>query len=368
MTCNRCEWFWSGADTAVVSDWLRDYFQLSATQWHEAYYSYHQQHALRHLMTVASGLDSMVIGESQILGQMKAAIQKATDDQCSGKILQQVFAAVFAAAKRVRTQTGIGSKPASVAYAAVSLTKCIFNDVTSLTVLLVGAGDTIDTVMKHFQKLGVSRFIVANRTLENAVALAQTCQGLAVNLQELTTYLPQADVVVTATTSPEMIIFKHDISHAIRLRKRPMHLIDLAVPRDIDAAVGSIDGVYLYNVDDLQKVVEQNKQDRLDFFATAQHIIEEELATFLKRQQIRHIDPVICAYRSKMENIRDIELEKAKRLLENGVNSEEVLLRLANDLTNKFMHEPTTALRSVTQHQSNDVMSFLRRLFNLEPV
>lgn len=362
MTCNRCEWFWTGAHPEKVQQWLQQYYQFPAAEWDNTAYLYQAEAALKHAMQVACGLDSMMLGEPQVLGQMKAAFHQAVAANVASKQLQQIFNAVFATAKKVRTQTALGSKPSSIAYAAASLAKYIFNDLPSLTVLLVGAGDTIELVAKHFHKFGVTRFIAANRTLTHAQTLITPYAGLAINLEQIADYLPKADIVVTATASLQPIITRRQVAQTMQSRRRPLHLIDLAMPRNIEAESSKIEGVYLYNIDDLQQSIAQSQAEQATMVNVAKQMVDEQLAAFIATLHGRKADPMICAYRTKMEQFRDVELEKALRSLENGSSAEEVLNRLAYGLTNKFLHEPTTLLRSASQQPtSSDLINTLKR-------
>jgi glutamyl-tRNA reductase len=355
MTCNRSEWFWSGGDPVNVQMWLADYFQIPIQEWLTVTYLHSRNLAVRHLMRVAAGLDSMMLGEPQIFGQLKTAFQQMQQIDGAGYVAQTVFPAIFAAAKKVRSQTTIGARPTSVAYAAVNLARCIFSDFSALTLLLVGAGETMELAAKHFTKSGVKHLLATNRTFENAEQLAATYHGEAIAFEQLNNHLARADIIVSATASPTAIITQADILVAMRQRRRPLYIIDLAMPRDVEASVGNIDGVYLYNLDDLQAMVDEAQAGREGVIAHANSIIERELTLFTAKQRTRNVVPEICNYRSRMEQLRDNEMQKALQQLKNGIPAEQVLTRFATALTNKFMHEPTVLLRALSEESvTND--------------
>ncbi|MFN7096629.1 MAG: glutamyl-tRNA reductase [Gammaproteobacteria bacterium] len=349
MTCNRSEWYWSGGDHHEAHTWLAKHFNIPLSTWTAATYLHSRQEAVGHLMKVAAGLDSMMVGESQIFGQLKAAFQQMQQVNPVNQAAKIVFPVVFAAAKKVRNQTMLGARPTSIAYAAVNLARCIFSDFSALTLLLVGAGETIELAAKHFTKAGIKHMITANRTLEHAQQLAATWQGEAIALSQLSQHLARADIIVSATASPSPIITQANIALAMRQRCRPLYLIDLAMPRDIDADVGKIDGVYLYNLDHLQTIVDEAQVGREEAIKQAYHIIASELAEFTAKQKTREIVPEICDYRNKMTQMRDQEIQKALQQLRNGIPAEQVITRFANVLTNKFMHKPTVLLRALTE-------------------
>lgn len=348
MTCNRSEWFWSGSSPAIVQAWLANYFALEQSEFCAATYLHSRHDAVRHFMVVAAGLDSMMLGEPQIFGQIKTAFLQMQQAGSVGEVTQTVFPVIFAAAKKVRTQTAIAARPTSIAYAAVNLARCIFTDFSPLTLLLVGAGETTELVAKHFTKLGIKHLIAANRTLENAQQLAATYAGEAITLDQLSTHLPRADIIVSATASPIPLIKQNDIAAAMRQRRRPLYLIDLAMPRDIEASVGEIDGVYLYNLDALQSMVAEAREDRDIELKRANDIIQRELQLFTARMRTREITPDICDYRNRMQQLRDNEVQKALQQLKNGLPADEVLTRFAMTLTNKIMHEPTVMLKALS--------------------
>lgn len=354
MTCNRSEWFWSGSDPVEVVLWLANYFNIPISKWQNISYLHSRNAAIRHLIGVAAGLDSMMIGEPQIFGQLKTAFQQMQQVGHAGYITQIVFPAIFAAAKKVRSQTTIGARPTSVAYAAVNLARCIFSDFSALTLFLVGAGETVDLAAKHFTKAGISHLLATNRTFDNAKQIVAPYQGEAIEFEQLKNHIARADIIVTATASPAAIITHSDIQLAMRQRRRPLYIIDLAMPRDVEAAVGSIDGVYLYNLDDLQNMVDEAQAGREAVLIEANSIIEREVALFSAKQRMRGVVPEICKYRNKMEQLRDNEMQKALQQLKNGVPAEQVLARFATALTNKFMHEPTVFLKALSEPVTND--------------
>lgn len=348
MTCNRSEWFWSGCPSEIVQAWLTNYFNLQSAELDDALYLHSNNQAVRHLIVVASGLDSMMLGEPQIFGQMKAAFLQMQEINGLGCIAKRIFPFVFSAAKKVRTQTAIGTKPNSVAFAAINLARCIFDDVASLRLLLVGAGETTELVAKHFAKLGVKTLIAANRTLENAQQLANQYNGQAITLDQLSDHLGNADIIISATASEIPLIKANDIAAVMSDARRPLYIIDLAMPRDVEPAVRQIAGVHLYNLDDLQAIVNDAEAGRTAETQQAYAIINQEMTAFTLQMRTRAIVPEICSYRNRMEQERDGELQKALQQLKVGVPPEEVLKRFATILTNKFMHEPTLMLRALS--------------------
>ncbi|NNM58392.1 MAG: glutamyl-tRNA reductase [Legionellales bacterium] len=356
MTCNRSEWFWSGSAPECVQAWLARYFNLAAAELEGALYTHSDNQAVRHFIVVASGLDSMMLGEPQIFGQMKAAFLQMQIVSEIGCVAKRVFPFVFSAAKKVRSQTAIGTKPNSVAYAAINLARCIFNDLAPLTLLLIGAGETTELVAKYFAKSGIKQLIAANRTFENAEQLAIQYGGQAIRLDELSTYLGAADIIVSATASQLPLLKESDIATVMRQPRRPLYIIDLAMPRDVEPAVGQIEGVHLYNLDDLQAIVNDAEVSRSAEIQQAYAIINQEMTSFMLQLRTRESVPEICSYRSRMEQERDIEVQKALQQLRVGVSPEEVLIRFATVLTNKFMHEPTLMLRALSL-SSEEILS-----------
>lgn len=368
-TCNRTEIYASSAfDVQTLFDWLVAHTAISADELARCYYCYRDDDAIGHMMKVAGGLDSLVLGEPQILGQMKSAFAVARAAGTIGSELHSTFQQVFNIAKRVRSETAIGENPVSVAYAAVSLAQQIFSNLQQDTALLIGAGETIELVARHLAEQGIARMIVANRTLERAQQLAQEFGAEAILLAEIPDHLHRADIVISSTASQLPILGKGAVESALKQRKhKPMFMVDIAVPRDIETQVSELDDVYLYTVDDLHSVIDESKKSRLAAADKAAIIIAEGVELY--RRQVRTLDAVatVKAYRRQAENLRDTELQKALRALESGTDAEQVLHQLARNLTNKIIHTPTTSLKDASANGREDVIRVAQELFDLSP-
>ena len=372
-TCNRTEMFFVEEDNAEVAlenalQWLAEYHHLDAEVIRDSCYEFVGEPALEHMIQVASGLDSMVLGEPQILGQMKSAYAVAEEAGTVGSDLLRIFPRVFAVAKRVRTDTAIGENPVSVAYAAVDLAGHIFADMAKTRALLVGAGETIDLVARHLVDSGVSQIVVANRTLGRARELAQRFGAEAVLLADIPEQLIDADIVISSTASQLPILGKGAVEHALKQRKhRPVLMIDLAVPRDIEAQVGELKDAYLYTVDDLREIVEQNLRSRQDEARRADLIVAEGVLEY--KQELRSRDAVdtVKALRSRAEHMRDIEVEKALKALARGDAAEQVLSTMARGLTNKLIHSPSIELKRASAEGRQEVLAVARELLGLAP-
>jgi len=368
-TCNRVELYCEVADanSAAVIDWLRRYHHLDAKQFDNYLYIHPDALAVRHMLRVASGLDSMVLGEPQILGQLKDAYAAASHAGTVGAMLNRLFQHTFAVAKHVRTDTAIGSSPVSVAFAAVSLAKQIFGDLAGNTALLIGAGETIELVARHLKENGIGHIIVANRTVERAQNLATQFKGVAIALPEIPEQLANADIVVSSTASPLPILGKGAVERAIKKRKhRPMFMVDIAVPRDIEPEVADLPDIYLYSVDDLQEVINENLQSRREAARQAEEIIDTQVEHFMA--WIQSLDGVstICAVREKAKCYQDGVLEKARRQLATGADPEQVLKAVARLLTNKLIHDPSVQIRQACAAGRSDLAKAARELFNVE--
>ena len=367
-TCNRTEIYCSAENQNTVDllGWLSRYHALPVDQITGCAYEFWNDAAVRHLMRVASGLDSMVLGEPQILGQLKSAYAVAQQANTVGPELGRLFQHTFSAAKQIRTDTGIGTNPVSVAYAAVKLAKHIFSDLRKTTVLLIGAGETVELVARHLSEQGVGSMIVANRTLSRANALAEEFRARAVTLGDIPLVLSQADIVISSTASPLPILGKGAVEHALKLRKRqPMFMMDIAVPRDIEEEVGQLPDVYLYTVDDLQQVVDENRRAREEAAAQAESLVDRCTRQFM--DSLKSLDAVgtIRAYRDTLEQLRLAEYERALQLLRTGASPEEVLQRMSRALVNKVMHTPTTQLRQAAEQGRLDQLEWAQHLLGV---
>ncbi|WP_372986576.1 glutamyl-tRNA reductase [Marinobacter sp.] len=367
--CNRTELYLAGDDDCapMVLRWLAGFHNLDAGELEEAVYVHRDADAVRHVMRVAAGLDSMVLGEPQIFGQLKDAYALARKHGASGSFLSRMFEQTFSVAKRVRTQTAIGENPVSVAYAAVSMAHHIFSDLSRNRALLIGAGKTIELVAQHLSEAGVKDFVVANRTLERAQSLAEAHGGKGIVLSEIPDYLPDVDIIISSTASPLPILGKGAVERALKKRKhRPYFMVDIAVPRDIEPEVASLADVYLYTVDDLRQVIEENIRSREGAAREAENLVTDGVQAFLN--QLRALDAVstLKQFRQRAETLRDAETEKALRALRNGSDPETVLRSLARGLTNKLLHEPSVQVRKATTEGRTEVTEWLRELHQLD--
>ena len=348
-TCNRTELYCSVDNEeriAQIIDWLAEYHGLDKQDLRKYCYSHIEADSVRHVMRVASGLDSLVLGEPQILGQVKSAYAVSQEGTCLGSELESLFQRVFSIAKRVRTDTAIGENPVSIAFAAVSLAQRIFADIRQSTALLIGAGQTIELVARHLKENGVKRLIVANRTLARAEKLATDLQAEAILLGDIGDYLSQADIVISSTASQLPIIGKGMVERATAQRRHaPILLVDIAVPRDIEPEVEEVKDAYLYTVDDLHSVIEENVKARQDAAKAAESIIDEGVELYLRALESRKVSDLIVTFRQAAESIKNQELEKALKSLETGQAPEQVMTKLAHGLMNKLIHAPTRYLR-----------------------
>ena len=365
-TCNRTELYCvtSEDNDRAIIQWFSHFHGLDEDQIKEHLYLHAHEETIRHAMEVASGLDSMVLGEPQIAGQMKDAYAMAKENGTIGLLLGKLYQRAFAVSKQVRTDTDIGSSPVSVAFAAVSLAKQIFGDLTQTTVLMVGAGETIELAARHLHSQGVNKIIIANRSVERAQKLADEFQGEAINLQSISEHLHRSDIVIASTASPLPIIGKGTVERALKKRKHePIFMVDLAVPRDVEPEVNELDDVYLYSVDDLQSVIAENMENRMQAAEQAREIIDVQVSHFLDWQKSLGAVDIIAQVRQNTQDISSEVLNKAKKQLAAGQNAEEVLDFLANTLTNKFLHQPCTKLRQASQEERDDILKVAKDLF-----
>jgi glutamyl-tRNA reductase len=372
-TCNRTELYAIApedsnlADKALeLIDWMANYHHLSAQELHQCAYHHESAQALRHLVQVASGLDSMVLGEPQIFGQLKSAYAVAGEAGSVGSEFGRLFPRIFSIAKRVRTDTAIGENPVSVAYAAVDLAGHIFSDLSQCNALLVGAGETVELVARHLIEAGVSRIVIANRTLGRARELAQQFGAEAVLLAEIPDQLRDADIVITSTASQLPILGKGAVEQALKVRKhRPYLMVDIAVPRDIESQVGELRDVYLYSVDDLREIVDQNMLSRRSEACKADLIIDEGVRLYV--EEVRSLGAVdaVKEYRKMAEQLREQELQRAQRALARGEDPQQIMARLARAITNKLIHAPTAGLKQASAEGRQDILHSAYKLLGL---
>ena len=367
-TCNRTELYCGiEGDGKPVVEWFGDYHHLNADEVQPFLYTHPDKLAVRHMLRVASGLDSLVLGEPQILGQMKQAYNAANQAGTVGRLLNRLFQHTFSVAKQVRTDTAIGASPVSVAFAAVNLAKQIFSNLDQHTALLIGAGETIELVARHLHENNIGRIIVANRTVEKAHALAAEFGGYAIALSEMPEHLAEADIVISSTASQLPILGKGAVESALKARKhKPMFLVDIAVPRDIEPEVGTLKDVYHYTVDDLGEIIQENLQSRRDAAQQAEEIIDTEVSHFMG--WLRSLDSVdtIRRYREIGDTLSQQATEHAVRQLKAGKDPEQVMHELARQLTNKLMHSPCVAMKQAGFDGRTELLDAAQELLNIQ--
>ena len=365
-TCNRTEVYFHGDDPAVVGRWLEDVHGLPERALTPYVYTLPHDKAVAHAFRVASGLESMVLGEPQILGQMKQAVRTAEAAGSLGLVLNRLFQRTFAVAKDVRTQTDIGSASISMAAAAVKLAQRIFSSLTDARLLLIGAGEMIELAATHFAAQHPKSITVANRTLERGEKLAHRFGAEAITLTELPERLAQFDLIVTCTASSLPIIGKGTLERVVRQRRhRPVFIADLAVPRDVESEAAKLDDVFLYSVDDLTAIVKDNLSIRREAVAEAERMIAAQTSHFLHWLEGRTIVPTIAALSRHHEDVRAAEIERARRALANGASPEQVLEALARGLTNKLLHGPLAALNAAGEAERAELIALLSRVYRL---
>jgi len=378
-TCNRTEIYCSSphgeaqdADLqaaqqkAVLSQWMASHHGIDPQELNGALYCLGADQAVQHTMRVASGLDSLVLGEPQILGQMKSAYAVAQEAGTVGSELGRLFRQTFSIAKRVRTDTAIGENPVSVAFAAVRMAQHIFADLSQSRALLIGAGETIELVARHLHQAGVENITLANRTLARAQNLAQEFHADAVLLEDIPTVLPQADIIISSTASPLPILGKGAVEKALKKRRhKPMFMVDIAVPRDIEEEVAELSDVYLYTVDDLRDIIEENVRSREDAARQAEELILSGVDHYMR--ELKTLDAVntLTDLRSHVDRVKEDQLSKALKQLSNGADAEKVLRQFAHTFSNKLLHAPTKSLRKAGAEGRLEALDWTRELFQL---
>lgn len=374
-TCNRVEFLFTADSAQEGIEELSNKISteigqpLSTIQGH--IYVYYNLEAVKHIFKVASSLDSMVVGEPQILGQIKDAYRESVDHRTSSVILNRLLHKSFSVAKRIRTETKIGSYAVSISYAAVELAKKIFGSLENKAVLLIGAGEMAELAAEHLINNGVSKIYVANRTLERAVELATRFRGSTIPFDQIPENLSKVDIIISSTGASGFILEYDEIKSRMRARRnRPLFFIDIAVPRDIEPTVGDIDNVYLYDIDSLQGLVELNLNERRKEAEQAEHIIEEEALKFDNWLKTLEVVPTIVALREKAEKIRQQELRKSLlQLSNNAQNIEECLEVLTKSIINKLLHDPILFLKRKSIRDSKNLyVDLVQSLFNLHEI
>ena len=364
-TCNRTEIYCHAQEPEAVANWLADYHRLALDRVSPHLYCHPDEHAVIHAFRVASGLDSLVLGEPQILGQLKHAVRTAEAAGTVGLVLNKLFQKSYSVAKEVRTQTDIGSASISMAAASVKLARRIFSTLEETHLLLIGAGEMIDLAATHFAATSPRSITVANRTLSRGKELAARFGANAITLAELPEQLARFDIIVTSTASSLPILGKGLLERAVKARKhRPVFIVDLAVPRDVEPEARELDDVFLYSVDDLSALVRDNHKLREGAIREAEAIILEQSTSFVQWLESRTVVPTLRALREHGEEIRSAELERARRLLANGADSAEALEHLSRALTNKFLHAPSQALNQAGAAERAEMLALYQRIFD----
>lgn len=365
-TCNRTELYTHHVDQAWLLQWMAEMQGISVDELKPHFYCYEQQTAVEHIMRVASGLDSMVLGEPQILGQMKKAVTVAKETGCVGQQLGRLFQQVFSATKMVRAETNIGVNAVSVAYSAVNLAKKIFSSLSDCRVLLIGAGETIALSAVHLHAQGVKRIVIANRHPEKAAELAAQVNGHCVAISDVPVYLKEVDVVMSATASQLPLLGKGAVESALKARKhKPIFMVDLAMPRDIEPEVGGLEDIYLYNIDDLKQVIDDNYASRQQAAKQGEAIISLQAAHYMRQLKSLNAVETVRDLREHFSDVNAKELQKALEKLKRGQAVDEVMTSYSHALLNKLLHHPSKQLRQAAYDGRLDMMVLVRELFNL---
>jgi len=372
-TCNRVEICAATGDPEKGVDEIKGFlaFQhhLPLSEFEDTLYVLHGEELVRHIFRVAASLDSMVVGEPQILGQIKGAYRTAHASRTTGTLLNKLLHKAFSVAKRVRTETSIGNRAVSVSFVAVELAKRIFANLEGREVLIVGAGEMCELAVQHLVREGVKRVLVTNRTWERAMELAERFHGEAIPFSELPNTLLRADIVISSTGSPDFVVKREEVSDIIRKRKNsPLFFIDIAVPRDIDPQVNTIDNVYLYDIDDLQEVAEANIKDRLQEARTAEAIVAIEVEKFCRWYESLELVPTIISLQEKMEKIREKELRKTLSALPQlSAKERKAMEALSEAIANKILHDPITLLKKTSLNSDREAyVDVVKKLFRLD--
>ena len=372
-TCNRVEIYARAncQDSAIkaIKQFICDFHEVSPVELEDHFYSYRNEEAVEHLFRVSSSLDSMILGEAQILGQVKDAYSLAKDLRSTGLVLNQLFEKAFSIAKKVREETGIAERSVSISSAAVELAQKIFDDLENRTVMLVGTGEMAELAAKHLISYGVKTVYVTSRTYDRAANLARTLNGSALDFEAFKNELHRADIVITSTSAPNFIIKKEIVEKAIHERKnKPIFFIDIAVPRDIEPDVNDLENVYLYDIDDLHVVVSANIKEREKEAENAMNFISQEVTKFNNWVGALDAVPTIVEIRKKAENIRKQEIEKTlKKISHLSEDDKQLLRQMSSSMINKILHKPTIKLKQKTQSEDGHVyLKAIRHLFHLD--
>jgi glutamyl-tRNA reductase len=371
-TCNRVEIIFVTDDKAqavrAAKVFISDFNKIPLDRFENSLYVHENEAAVRHLFRVAASLDSMIIGEPQILGQIKEAYRSAATAKTSGVILNRLMHRAFFVAKRIRTETGIGDRAVSISYAAVELARKIFGSLTDKRVLMIGAGEMAELAVEHLLRDQVSEIIVANRTFETGLELARRFNGRAIRFEEIAAHLKLVDIIISSTGAPGFIITREDVKAVVRARRnRPLFFIDIAVPRDIDPAINRLDNSYVYDIDDLKGIIEENIEDRQAEAIKGERIIDEAIIRFREWQEALDVVPTIVALRRKLEAMADSEIKRTLQGHKVSPESLESLQRMMAAYINKVLHEPTVFLKKDGMHADKALyVDTVRKLFKLD--
>ena len=366
-TCNRTEIYFNGPKKQIVCQWLADYHHIKLSQLKKHLYHYSNKDALTHAYQVASGLDSMFLGETQILGQMKQAAKISDYAGTQGKFLSQFFQTVFEAAKEIRSKTNIGASSTTIASTIISLTKKIFGDLYQAKIIFVGAGEITELIAKYFNKHQPKKITIANRSILRAKNLAKKISAETCLLGEISDQIHEYDVVISCTGSQLPVIGLGMIKRAIKTRKhKPMVLIDLAIPRDIESEISKLNDIFLYTLDELAQITQEGIDNRADAVKDAQIIIEKKVNNFYQKSNEKKASPTIISLRNQFEESRLKEIDKAKKQLKNGKSIDEILESLSNNLSNKFLHHPTKALNESAANETKEISELLKKIYDLK--
>ena len=372
-TCNRVEVLMATSDTSNAADTVKIFFSefknLPVSEFEKSLYIHEGDDAVRHVFRVASSLDSMVVGEPQILGQIKAAYQIAISKKTSGVLLNKLLHRTFFVAKRVRSETGIGDNAVSISYAAIELGRKIFGTFEGKKVLLIGAGEMAELAVEHLIRNRAGDILVANRTFKNGVALARRFKGQAIRFEEITGFLEHVDIIISSTGSPDYVVTRDQVKGIIRRRRnRPLFFVDIAVPRDIDPEINRLTNSYVYDIDDLKGVIDENIEDRNREAIKGERIVDEAVISFRHWFESLDVIPTIVELRNKIEDIAKGEIKKTLQTLKHLSDDDyEAISRMTNAMINKILHDPTLLLKSNGHHQKKSVyLDVTRKLFRLD--
>lgn len=372
-TCNRVEILLVTDNSPVAVDVTKKFIssihQIPLEQFENLLYHWENDDAVRHVFRVAASLDSMIVGEPQILGQIKSAYQIATQKKTSALILNRLLHRAFFVAKKVRTETGIGDRAVSISYAAVELSKKIFDSLEKKKVLMIGAGEMAEIAIEHLIRQKVGNLYVANRTFERGVSLAEKFKGQAVRFEEIPHWLERVDIIISSTGSLELVIRREQVKIAMRARRnRPLFFIDIAVPRDVDPEINRLDNAYVYDVDDLQSTIQENLEDRKREALKGERIVDEAVIRFRDWYDNLDVVPTIVGLRNKLRGIIEKEVDRTfPNLKQTSLEDRNALQKMTDTMVNKMMHDPTRLLKMEGHHINKPVyLDLVRRLFNLD--